>query len=90
MKTWILVVVQLWALAFAPFWFAITVFAPLALANNGSVLLFAAFMLPPAALIVCSIAMWLAKAQGSARWQKICAAVLALLSPAALVVLYGG
>lgn len=71
MKTWQLVLVQLWVLCFAPIWAFVMVFAPLVLSPpNPSWLAFFLLVSPSFIALACSIVMWVARSKGNLRWQK--------------------
>lgn len=77
MKTWQLVLVQLWVLCFVPFWIFILIFAPLVLAPpNPSGIVFFLFMLPPLIAFIGSITLWAARWKGNVYWQKIMTVIL--------------
>jgi len=74
-KTWQLVVVQLWVLCFVPVWAFIAIFAPMTLTPDA----WPAFVVmasPPVIAFVCSVAMWIARVKNQIQWQKRMAVVL--------------
>ena len=70
MKTWQLILTQLWALCFAPIWIFMLVFSPLVLTPHPAWIAFILLALPPFIALAVSIAMWVARYKGSIRWQK--------------------
>lgn len=77
MKTWQLILTQLWALCFVPIWVFMLVFSPLVLTPHASWIAFILLASPPFIALALSIAMWVARYKENIRWQKI--TVLALI-----------
>lgn len=89
MKTWQLVLVQLWVLCFAPVWGFIFVFAPLVLAPpNPSWIAFLLFVLPPILAVIGSIVLWVARSKGNARLQKRMAVALVIFPVISVIPLF--
>lgn len=77
MKTWQLVLVQLWVLCFAPVWGFILMFAPLVLAPpNPSWVAFVLLVSPPILAVMGSILLWVAKWKDNLSLQKTMSIVL--------------
>lgn len=72
MKTWQLVLVQVWVLCFVPVWAFALVFAPLALAPpNPAWSVFLLLVAPPIVALLASIALWIAHCKRNGRWRKM-------------------
>lgn len=81
MKTWQLVLVQLWVLCFAPAWAFISVFAPLVLAPpNPSWTAFLLLVVSPVLAVIGSVVLWVARSKGNEPLQK-CMAVALIIFP---------
>jgi len=89
MKTWQLVLVQLWVLCFTPAWVFILIFAPLVLAPpNPSLIVLFLFVLPPILAVIGSIVLWVSKRKGNVRLQKIMATALIVFPVVSVIPLF--
>lgn len=78
MKTWQLVVVQIWTLCFVPAWVFMLIFAPLLLTPKPAWPAFILLACPMLIALVCSIVMWVARQKQNINLQKIMVAILAV------------
>lgn len=89
MKTWQVVLVQLWVLCFAPVWAFILVFSPLVLAPpNPSWIAFLLFVLPPILAVIGSIVLWVARSKDNERLQKRMAVALIIFPVISVIPLF--
>ena len=80
MKTWQLMLVQLWVICFTPVWVFTLAFAPLVLAPpNPSWTAFILMILPPVLSVAGSVALWIARYNENDIAQKHIALALIIL-----------
>ncbi|WP_114418935.1 hypothetical protein [Marinospirillum perlucidum] len=91
MKTWQLVLVQLWVLCFAPVWAFILAFAPLVLSPpNPSWVAFILLISPPFIAAFGSLVLWVARSQGKEQLQKRTSVALLIFPPVSVVPFFIG